>query len=397
MALDIVMESINWKENDIQAFSAGNGKAALKIIEDNPIDIVITDIKMPEMDGLELIRRINNINRGIACIVMSSYNEFDLVRAAMQLGAYDYIFKPTAMPDDIRKVVLETYKKICRKQEENSDMPLNIADRKEAFQFLINNSELSDEQKSKLIRQIGIETSGIVCVIKIRLLHYSARLKNSFLGDYDAMGFTLDNILNEVANNYLNCEVLGQNFHEYIVVAWQVNQKKLKSFINEFTVDVNKYYQMDSHMGISVNSRSFIEIYKLNQQANLAEERAEILGQDYIGYSDNFEDEFSQPLQLALTYIGQNLIHPDNLSLRNVAEYAKVSSSYLSHQFKAETGMNFIDYITDKKLEKAKELYCTTDKKIYEIAEMLGYSDWHYLYTLYKNRYGHSLSKEMKK
>lgn len=44
----------------------------------------------------------------------------------------------------------------------------------------------------------------------------------------------------------------------------------------------------------------------------------------------------------------------------------------------------------------AKEIYISTDKKIYEIAEDLGYSDWHYLYALYKKEYGYSLSKEMK-
>lgn len=136
-ALDIIIDSVPWSKYNMEAFPATDGENALEIIADRPVDIVITDIKMPRIDGLELIRRIHALNSRIICIVMSSYNEFDLVRAAMQLGAYDYLFKPTMMPEDIIKVVQDVLQKDRLKNEmDGTDKSLfPSTDRKEIFRY----------------------------------------------------------------------------------------------------------------------------------------------------------------------------------------------------------------------------------------------------------------------
>ena len=73
--------------------SAGNGKSALKEIELLQPDIVITDIKMPEMDGIQLIQEIRKRKWPIGIVVLSSYSEFELVKEAMKQGAADYILR----------------------------------------------------------------------------------------------------------------------------------------------------------------------------------------------------------------------------------------------------------------------------------------------------------------
>ena len=81
---------IDWENNQIDLIGeAANGVAALSIMEKNIPDVVITDIKMPEMDGLELIREIRRRNYPTKVVVLSSYNDFDLVKEAMLLGACD--------------------------------------------------------------------------------------------------------------------------------------------------------------------------------------------------------------------------------------------------------------------------------------------------------------------
>lgn len=116
-------------------------------------------------------------------------------------------------------------------------------------------------------------------------------------------------------------------------------------------------------------------------------------GQLFLSYRDGISAEFSDVMKLALNYIQDNLCNRE-LSLQTVSDYVGLSKNYFSRVFKEETRLNFVDYVTKKKLEKAKKLYTSTDMKIYEISEKLGYSDWHYLYALYKKEYGHSLSKE---
>ena len=68
--------------------------------------------------------------------------------------------------------------------------------------------------------------------------------------------------------------------------------------------------------------------------------------------------------------------------------------NYFSRIFKEGLGVNFIDYVTRLRVEQARSLYINTDMKMSEIAELVGYSDWHYLYSVYKKQLGHSMSKE---
>ena len=71
----------------------------------------MTDIRMPSMTGLELLEKVYQNGWSPAAIVLSSFNEFELVRSAMQLGAEDYLFKPTMMPTDILKSVQRVLEK----------------------------------------------------------------------------------------------------------------------------------------------------------------------------------------------------------------------------------------------------------------------------------------------
>ncbi|EDM25133.1 sigma-54 dependent transcriptional regulator/response regulator [Lentisphaera araneosa HTCC2155] len=82
-----------------ETFTASNGKEAIKIFEDNPVDIILTDVKMPGMNGIELLRQLKNIRPETPAIVMSAYNETETVVDAVKAGAYDFITKPFRLDD----------------------------------------------------------------------------------------------------------------------------------------------------------------------------------------------------------------------------------------------------------------------------------------------------------
>ncbi|WP_337104208.1 response regulator [Paenibacillus sp. YIM B09110] len=87
---------ILWESSRFEyAGSAANGMSALELINRTGADIVITDIKMPEMDGLELIKRLKADGFNGEVLVLSNYNDFELVREALKCGAYDYMLKLT--------------------------------------------------------------------------------------------------------------------------------------------------------------------------------------------------------------------------------------------------------------------------------------------------------------
>lgn len=79
----------------VNYLTAQNGEEALKIIEDNPdISIIITDINMPVMNGLDMIRELKNRNIKLPIIVMSAHTELEYINKAKDLGVKDYLIKP---------------------------------------------------------------------------------------------------------------------------------------------------------------------------------------------------------------------------------------------------------------------------------------------------------------
>lgn len=87
---------IDWEDYGFKVCAtAGNGVDALEIIHREKVDLVITDIKMPVMNGIELLRQVREEgNDKIAFIILSGYAEFDYVKKAMTLGIKDYLIKP---------------------------------------------------------------------------------------------------------------------------------------------------------------------------------------------------------------------------------------------------------------------------------------------------------------
>ncbi len=88
------------RQGEVEFFYAPNGIAALELLHANQdIDVVITDINMPEMDGLTLLRKVKEKNLPARIIVMSAYGDMDNIRAAMNSGAFDFITKPVDFHD----------------------------------------------------------------------------------------------------------------------------------------------------------------------------------------------------------------------------------------------------------------------------------------------------------
>lgn len=92
-----------WQDYGITIIGeAINGREALGIIEDQRPDIVLLDIQMPVMNGLELAKRIHGQYPECKFIVLSGYNDFARVREAMKYGAVDYLLKPSGKEEIIR-------------------------------------------------------------------------------------------------------------------------------------------------------------------------------------------------------------------------------------------------------------------------------------------------------
>ncbi|QWU16395.1 two-component system, response regulator, stage 0 sporulation protein F [Paenibacillus sophorae] len=98
----LLMEVFN--SEGYTTLQAANGKAALDIVRSDCPDLVLLDMKIPGMDGLEILKHIKEINSGVKVIMMTAYGELDMIKEATKLGALMHFTKPFDI-DEMRVAV----------------------------------------------------------------------------------------------------------------------------------------------------------------------------------------------------------------------------------------------------------------------------------------------------
>ncbi|MFJ7977778.1 response regulator [Peribacillus sp. JNUCC 23] len=101
----ILLNEVLHKEG-YDTFQAANGVQALDIVTNHSPDLVLLDMKIPGMDGIEILKRMKQIDADIRVIIMTAYGELDMIQEAKDLGALTHFAKPFDI-DDIRKAVRE--------------------------------------------------------------------------------------------------------------------------------------------------------------------------------------------------------------------------------------------------------------------------------------------------
>ena len=94
-----------FKKRDFQVFVGHNGKEAIRLVEQEDPDVVLLDIKMPVMDGMDALREIKKMTRKCKVIMVSSISDAQKISEARELGAVEYITKPLLL-DHLEKTVL---------------------------------------------------------------------------------------------------------------------------------------------------------------------------------------------------------------------------------------------------------------------------------------------------
>ena len=116
------------EEGERNVFEASNGKQALQIIRSEDIQLVLTDIKMPHMDGLELASKVREEYPNLPIVIFSGYSDFAFAQEAMRYGVKDYVLKPVD-PDTfhttIGKVKAELQSIRSKKQKEEKSTKID--------------------------------------------------------------------------------------------------------------------------------------------------------------------------------------------------------------------------------------------------------------------------------
>ena len=147
-------------KDPLEVLQAQNGEEALKVIEKAPIDILLTDIKMPFMTGIELIEQIRKRGYDPFCIIFSAYGEFEYAQNAISLGVIQYLLKPISL-DDFQELFHMVIKLCEEKQEKQSEALILEEEKKNRslsnafrdFLYYLEEGNFQDEAEEHLIRE----------------------------------------------------------------------------------------------------------------------------------------------------------------------------------------------------------------------------------------------------
>ena len=243
-----IVNSIDWKQMGIEMCGTFfNGKSALDYIEQNDVDVVLCDIEMPIMDGLELIEHVTPLYPDIKFIFLSNYSDFYTVKSAFQYGAVDYILKA----DFSYKTFCEVFTNLYKKSNELDDTLLNKGTQ---------DKQLLRERfwSGKIPRnEFGNSKSNVtdsLNVVVIKLVNYESVVKSQWDSEKENIKFGLSNCIDEIIESYKPCDFFFNEYDEIIFLFFDdISKKTYREYSEIFCkiIDVfNHYFGLDAVCGV---------------------------------------------------------------------------------------------------------------------------------------------------
>ncbi len=273
--IDGISLGIPWADYGIEIIgTALDGEEGLRIALELHPDIILTDIRMPVMDGLELTRRI--IEKSPACkvILLSGYTEFSYAQQAIRYGAFDFVAKPFSM-EDIIEVVLKATEEIELERSKHKriyEMEARVREskpllRQEYFNLLIRYSSSEESARDKWeFLEIDLKREGFVVMV-VEIDRFSKTIQTLPISEVELTRYALQNILEETINAYTQGVVFRESMNRLVVIYNSTDQIEPGSLAEICCNHCAQYSRHTVSIGVSLSVNLISEIYLGYQQA----------------------------------------------------------------------------------------------------------------------------------
>lgn len=464
-----------------------NGEEGLKIVIETQPDLIITDIKMPCMDGLEMLTHMHNKKLKTKAIVLSAYSEFSYAQKAIKLGISEYLLKPIVVSEFVQSI--KAIENQC--EEEKKENPQILGGMENIlFGIIAGGLELNEELYQFLEIKYGFISNNTFSQIQIYMgnqyeekYNKTKREIEGLLNEkkeirYSIIEIPKDKIMliilygckdvNSMERWFQNCILQRKNrdtWLEGLSFGWinvdgisnlkaasQILTKHMEwnialgeaviisypKILNVQTVPCTYPIDIENKMKVSMCTYDLDDIknqifkfigYFTRGQVYSPKE----IKESYVRFlwalinvakeigalnSEEFEQQRiikmimsavnNEELQVVCGEVFKSILHREKkevgpttlivnravgmikefyntgITLDEMASKLNITPEYLGTQFHKEMGVNFSAYIKEIRIKKAKELLLSSNMKLYEISNMVGYADAKYFSRVFK-------------
>jgi two-component system, response regulator YesN len=319
---------------------ADDGQEALEKLQIETVDLLITDISMPRINGIELLKECNEKSLVHCIVFLSEHSEFSFAKKAIQHGVFDYLVKPVNQ-EELKELLVKARKHI----EEKKQSQINI----------------------KNIEDNLIEIIDIYCPSNRidSIASLIAEGDGTAAENFEALA---QEVFEALENNKVKADIVIQK--AYREIFFTVNARH--SWLEQF-VDIKEVYD------INLTKYNDIKAIKAGVTGKIDK---------LISFINKFilNSPKSSLIKNICSYVIYNI--ESDITMGKISEALFLSKNHIGEVFKQETGMTVGEYITMVKMERAKYLIEKEELKSYEIAHKLGYNTAEYFGKLFKRYTG---------
>lgn len=297
--------SIDWKRLNMKVIAdVANGEAAMEVYEREKPDIILTNIKMPVMDGIQLITRIREKDSRTKIVVLTCFEEFDTIHKAVNLGVSGYILKLKMSTSEMEALLEKLKDELEKENEAKPEKTDGASESPVSKENLIKNylfyNLYTDDEFGKWVaaKQLRLTSERLV-LCKMVIDHFE-RLKDKFNDAHGALiNFAVMNIIEEILQGFGRGEVIHEKDEHYLIVMSfpdMVSESRIYEVLFEILGrirDVMKTYVNTSvTMGISSMHSLYPELKEMYRECMEAVEQKYFVGAgDFIRYDSSCADK----------------------------------------------------------------------------------------------------------
>lgn len=357
-----IRKLIDWSKHGIAIVAeARDGAEAIELLQEHPVDILLTDIRMPEMDGLTLIEEVNRSYPHIKSVIMSGYDEFAYAKKALAVGASDYLLKPSRTQE-----ILDTVLKLIAVIEAEREQESTLEQLKEGFREsfpLLKEKTLSrliftdnppyDRLLSNL-RINGLELPHMFFgVIVLQIDEFHGMQQKYSHEDIQLFTFGLKNIAEETMSAVFRCAAFEQQDDVILILNTEewIGTETLAPYAEAIQKNIRHYLHFSVSIGIGSFEASVSHLRTSYREAVKALDARYYIGSEKIvDYTETVDDD---PAQTSYPLLQEKSIlqavtagdRKDILSkLKEFNEALKPESSSKEHILKSTIALVFALY-----------------------------------------------------